>query len=262
MLGGGSNLLVSDAGWRGVVVHVACDRVEFRGDRAHVEAGENFLEFILACRDRSLTALEFAAGVPGDIGGAIYGNAGCYGKSIGEFVIDGVVCDLEGRELPHGAGGASSSSTTATRASSATRTSSSSARLRVEAGSLERSRRRSTRGSRSGASSTRTGAASRPPAPTSRTCRPRLRASHRVPAGKVLDQLHCRGLRVGDAMVFPKHANIIVNAGQATAQRGADAGRGDEVARARRATGVVFEEEVMFIGERPALLPHEELNSK
>ena len=90
---------------------------------------------------------------------------------------------------------------------------------------------------------------------------PETPGGHRVPAGKVLDHVHCRGLRVGDALVFPKHANIIVNAGHATAR---DVLTLAEVmkSRARAATGVVLEEEVMFVGERPGLLPHEELNSK
>src|SRR6266705_1548429 len=41
--------------------------------------------------------------------------------------------------------------------------------------------------------------------------------THRVAAGQLLDECDCRGLRIGDAMVFAKHANIIVNAGRATA---------------------------------------------
>jgi UDP-N-acetylmuramate dehydrogenase len=259
VLGGGSNLLVSDEGWRGVVVHVACDRVEFREDHAHVEAGKNFLEFILDCRDRSLTALEFASGVPGDIGGAIYGNAGCYGKSIGEFVIDGVVCDLEGRAL-----------TTVPAAFFEFDYRDSrlkrdphvivSARLRVEAGSLDliqgeidsrleerRIKHPDWRREPTAGSYFKNLPAEQP-------------GGHRVPAGKVLDHVHCRGLRVGDALVFPKHANIIVNAGHASAREVLTLAEVMRT-RARGASGVVLEEEVMFVGRRPELLPHEELGS-
>jgi len=82
--------------------------------------------------------------------------------------------------------------------------------------------------------------------------------AHRVPAGKVLDEAHCRGLRVGDALVFAKHANIIVNAGHATAQEVLTLG---EIMkrRAHAVSGVWLEEEVLFVGPRPALLPHPEL---
>src|SRR5262245_58462232 len=258
ILGGGSNLLVADAGWRGVDVHVAVEDVEFHGDHAVVGAGKNFLEFILDCRDRSLTALEFASGVPGDIGGAIYGNAGCYGKSIGEFVIDGIVCKPDGDKLmivpasffqfdyrdsrlkrdPHVIV---------------------SARIRVEPGSLELIqaeidsrleerrikhpdwRREPTAGS------------------YFKNLPPERPGEHRVPAGKVLDQVHCRGLRVGNAMVFAKHANIIVNAGGATAREVLTLAEVMKT-RARKAFSVRLEEEVMFVGERPGLLPHPELD--
>src|SRR5439155_16972937 len=83
LLGGGSNLLVSDDGFRGLVVHNACDAIEFDGTAAHVEGGADFTDFILRCRDRGIAGLEFAAGIPGSMGGALYGNAGCYGKDIG-----------------------------------------------------------------------------------------------------------------------------------------------------------------------------------
>lgn len=258
VLGGGSNLLVSDEGWRGVVVHVAVEDVTFKGEHAVVGAGKNFLEFILDCRDRSLSALEFASGVPGDIGGAMYGNAGCYGKSIGEFVIDAVVCKPDGSELmtvpaeffefdyrdsrlkrdPHVIV---------------------SARLRVEPGSLELIqgeidsrleerrikhpdwRREPTAGS------------------YFKNLPPERPGEHRVPAGKVLDQVHCRGLRVGDAEVFAKHANIIVNAGQASALEVLTLAEVMK-ARVRKAFDVRLEEEVMFVGERPELLSHPELD--
>jgi len=74
--------------------------------------------------------------------------------------------------------------------------------------------------------------------------------TRRVPAGVLLDACDCRGLRVGDAMVFAKHANILVNAGRATAH---DVLTLAEVmkARVRAKFGVELEEEVMFLGARP-----------
>jgi UDP-N-acetylmuramate dehydrogenase len=68
----------------------------------------------------------------------------------------------------------------------------------------------------------------------------------------LLDACECRGLRVGDALVFPKHANILVNAGRATAT---DVLTLAEVmkARVRARFGVELEEEVMFLGARPTV---------
>jgi len=75
--------------------------------------------------------------------------------------------------------------------------------------------------------------------------------THRVAAGQLLEECGCRGLRVGDAVVFARHANIIVNAGQATA---ADVLALAEImkSRVRERFGVTLEEEVMFLGARPA----------
>ena len=76
--------------------------------------------------------------------------------------------------------------------------------------------------------------------------------TRRVPAGQLLDACDCRGLRVGGALVFPKHANIIVNAGRATAR---DVLQLAAIMKARVQArfGVTLEEEVMFLGERPEL---------
>jgi UDP-N-acetylmuramate dehydrogenase len=260
VLGGGSNLLVSDAGIRGLVLHVACDAVRFDADAtvATVESGTDFLAFIEMCRDRERTALEFAAGVPGGIGGAIHGNAGCYGHSIGEFVIDGVLA-------PKGGGDPITVDTPwfefEYRES----------RLkREQTHVLVQSRLRLAPGRREDIQAVideklgerRVKHPQWRTEPTAgsyfKNLPPPTPGAHRVPAGKVLDEAHCRGLRVGDALVFPKHANIIVNAGHATAQEVLTLG---EIMkrRAHAVSGVWLEEEVLFVGPRPALLPHPEL---
>jgi UDP-N-acetylmuramate dehydrogenase len=76
--------------------------------------------------------------------------------------------------------------------------------------------------------------------------------TRRTPAGQLLDEVGCRGLRVGDAMVFSKHANIIVNAGHATAREVLELAEIMK-ARVRERFGVELEEEVMFLGPRPTL---------
>jgi UDP-N-acetylmuramate dehydrogenase len=76
--------------------------------------------------------------------------------------------------------------------------------------------------------------------------------TRRIAAGQLLDECDCRGLRVGDAMVFPKHANIIVNAGHATARDVLELAA-EMKRRVRERFGVELEEEVMFLGRKPAL---------
>src|SRR5262249_59210688 len=95
LLGGGSNLLVSDDGFRGLVVKNAIDDVAFDGTHAQVGCGADYLGFIQRCRDESLAGFAYAAGIPGSVGGAIYGNAGCYGQDIGSRGEEGTVVSLD-----------------------------------------------------------------------------------------------------------------------------------------------------------------------
>src|SRR5580765_3865926 len=99
LLGGGSNLLVSDEGFRGLVIRNAIESIEFDGTAAHVGCGADFLELIYQCRDRGLSGLEFAAGIPGSVGGALYGNAGCYGDDIGHYTIECTITTLDGEHV-------------------------------------------------------------------------------------------------------------------------------------------------------------------
>jgi UDP-N-acetylmuramate dehydrogenase len=85
MLGGGSNVLVSDRGVRGVVVLNRAKAVRFHsGDEPSVtaESGVIFSNLANRCAARGLGGLEWAATVPGTIGGAVYGNAGAFGGDV------------------------------------------------------------------------------------------------------------------------------------------------------------------------------------
>jgi len=260
VLGGGSNLLVSDAGIRGLVLHVACTDVRFDAGAsvATVESGRDFLEFIGLCRDEERSALEFAAGVPGGIGGAIHGNAGCYGHSIGDFVIDGVIAPKGGGDplsVDHAWFEFEYRESRLKRAQTHVLVESRirlapAARADIQAVIDEKLEDRRVKHPAWRTEPTAGSYFKNLPAPSP--------GAHRVPAGKVLDEAHCRGLRVGDAMVFAKHANIIVNAGHATAQEVLTLG---EIMkrRAHAISGIWLEEEVLFVGTRPALLPHPEL---
>ena len=82
MLGGGSNVLVSDKGVRGVVVLNRAKGVRFHnGDQPSVtvESGVIFSNLANRCASKGLAGLEWATTVPGTIGGAVYGNAGAFG---------------------------------------------------------------------------------------------------------------------------------------------------------------------------------------
>src|SRR5258708_10190139 len=86
VIGGGTNLVVSDAGFDGVVLRYAARAVEVGGTRARVDAGAVLQTLVDAAIDAGLRGIETMTGIPGWVGGAIYGNAGAYGQSIHERV--------------------------------------------------------------------------------------------------------------------------------------------------------------------------------
>ena len=96
--GGASNLLVSDEGYEGVMIQAGNRRVTFNAERITSEAGAITGLVARQSVDAGLTGFEWAVGVPGTIGGAIYGNAGCYGGEMKDSVESVEVFDLKTRE--------------------------------------------------------------------------------------------------------------------------------------------------------------------
>jgi UDP-N-acetylmuramate dehydrogenase len=101
ILGGGSNILVSDRGVRGVVVLNRAKAVKFHiGDQPSVtvESGVVFSNLANRCASRGLSGLEWAATVPGTVGGAVYGNAGAFGGDMADNLIHAELLTENGRE--------------------------------------------------------------------------------------------------------------------------------------------------------------------
>lgn len=259
LLGGGSNLLVSDEGYRGLVVRNAIDRVEFDGAAAQVGCGADFLDLIYRCRDLGLAGLEFAAGIPGTVGGALYGNAGCYGQDIGQVTIECTITSPDGARVE-------------TRPAAWFEFAYRDSRLKRDPHVLLTCLLQFRRGDREEIQRV-----IEEKLEVRRVKHPQWRieptagsyfknlppdwqlpggklspGTRRVAAGQLLDEVGCRGLRVGDAMVFSKHANILVNAGRATAREVLELAETMK-ARVREKFGVELEEEVMFLGDRPRL---------
>ena len=101
MLGGGSNVLISDHGIRGVVVLNRAKEVRFEGGarpQVWCEAGVIFSNLANRCASRGFAALEWGATVPGTIGGAVYGNAGAFGGDMSMNLIWAELLTKNGRE--------------------------------------------------------------------------------------------------------------------------------------------------------------------
>jgi len=87
IIGGGTNLVASDQGYPGVVVRYTNAELEFEGDTVKAAAGAVLQNLVDASTARGLKGLETMTGIPGWVGGAVYGNAGAYGHSIQERVV-------------------------------------------------------------------------------------------------------------------------------------------------------------------------------
>lgn len=86
IIGGGTNLVAGDQGYPGVVVRYTDAALEFAGATVNVAAGAALQDLVDAGIARGLKGLETMTGIPGWVGGAVYGNAGAYGHSIQERV--------------------------------------------------------------------------------------------------------------------------------------------------------------------------------
>lgn len=101
VLGNGSNLLVSDKGYRGIILHMgeAFREIRREGNLIHAKAGAFLSQIAAFAWKEGLTGLEFAAGIPGTIGGGVVMNAGAYGGELCQVVEIVRVLDKEGNEL-------------------------------------------------------------------------------------------------------------------------------------------------------------------
>ncbi|MBE5870201.1 MAG: UDP-N-acetylmuramate dehydrogenase [Lachnospiraceae bacterium] len=101
VIGNGSNILVGDKGISGIVLSTSehMNRISIDGERITVEAGEMLSRVAAVARDQGLSGLEFAAGIPGTIGGAIVMNAGAYDGEMKQIVECVRVVSAEGEVL-------------------------------------------------------------------------------------------------------------------------------------------------------------------
>ena len=111
ILGNGSNLLVSDKGYRGVIIQLyrSFGQITLKENEIHAQAGALLSGIAAMAREASLTGFEFAGGIPGTLGGAVVMNAGAYGgemkdvlKEVTVLTPEGQVVTLQARELQMG----------------------------------------------------------------------------------------------------------------------------------------------------------------
>jgi len=96
VLGSGSNVLVSDAGLCGLVLLNRARSTAFSPDGVRAESGTSFSTLARHCVSRGLAGLEWAAGIPGTVGGAVVGNAGAWGGDVASVLIEARVLGADG----------------------------------------------------------------------------------------------------------------------------------------------------------------------
>ncbi len=238
VLGRGSNLLVKDGGFRGVVIslaHAQFSRIGTAGQRLHCGAGAKLKAVAVEARRNGLAGLEFLEGIPGSVGGALRMNAGAMGCAMLQVVESVRLMDFDGRVHERTA----AELTAAYRSCPTLKTHIAlSAVLRGEPGLRDVIEQRMNEFGQKRWKS-------QPAAPSAGCI---FKNPGSIPAGKLIDELGLKGTRVGGAVVSAQHGNFIVNEGAATAR--------DVLAlielvrqRARLERGIELQTEVEIVGE-------------
>lgn len=238
ILGRGSNLLVRDGGFRGMAIRLsqpAFSRIEIVGDRLHAGAGAKLKQVAVDAKRAGLSGLEFLEGIPGSVGGALRMNAGAMGAATFDVVESVRMMNSNGRILELSA----SSMLPGYRSCPVLKNHVAlGAVFRCAIASKDEIEKRMKTFSEKRWDSQ--------PASPSAGCI--FKNPDVVPAGKLVDELGLKGLRVGGAVVSAEHGNFIVNDGGATAQNVLDL-IGQVQAKVKAARGIELETEVEILGE-------------
>ena len=239
VLGNGSNLLVSDKGYQGVVIQLykGFGEVKVQGCQITAQAGALLSQIAAAAREESLTGFEFAGGIPGTLGGAVVMNAGAYGgemkdviKEVTVLTREGEIRTLRAEELAMGY------RTSAIKEAGYIVLS---AVLSLEKGDKEqiKARMQELAGMRS----------SKQPLQY-----PSAGSTFKRPegyfAGKLIMDSGLRGYQVGGAQVSEKHCGFVINTGNATARDVRNL-MADVQRIVEEKYGVKLEPEVKFLGD-------------
>ena len=239
VVGRGSNLLVRDAGFRGVVICLAqpaFSKIEIAGEKMHCGAGARLKHVAVEARRNGLSGLEFLEGIPGSIGGALRMNAGAMASASFDVVESVRLMNFDGevRELTPDKMAVEYRSCDTLKTHIAL-----GAVLRAKPDAPEAIAQRM-----SAYSQKRW--ATQPAAPSAGCA---FKNPLTIPAGKLIDELGLKGARVGGAVVSQEHGNFIVNDGRATAQDVLDL-IALLKAKAKAARGIELHTEVEIIGDR------------
>ncbi len=256
VIAGGTNLIVSDAGFDGVVLRFTGTRISNHGARLRVEAGLPLQDVVDHSITIGLRGMETMTGIPGSLGAAVYGNAGAYGRSINECVQSVVFTDGDRTRVFENA-----QCEFDYRESIFKRNKDwiiLSAELSFEPGNSKELRQRADeiraiRDAKYPPSMKCAGSIFKNcffahlPSAVQAVVPPNIVREGKVPSAWFLEQVGAKGMRAGNIQVATYHANLIYNDGNGTA---ADVAKiiTDLKQRVKDRFGFDIEEEVQYVG--------------
>ena len=247
IIGGGYNLLFDDDGFRGFIIRNKVQGIKLIGKSdIEVLSGTSLSQVIQFVQKSGLSGIEFLVGIPGTIGGAVFGNAGAFNQSIGDLLKEAYVLDETGEE---------------------TRVHKDYFEFKYRQSSLRRNHDillRAVLSCQYGGSkqmkkalekNLKTRKMKHPPENTAcagsyfkNQVKP---DDSKVAAGELLEQIGAKGLRVGGAAVYSGHANFIINLGGARAKDILELAKILKD-RVKEKTGFELIEEVIFLPATPS----------
>lgn len=256
VIGGGTNLIVSDAGFPGLVLKLIANRIQIHAEKATAEGGAVLQDLVDLTTAEGLRGLETMTGIPGSVGAAVYGNAGAYGHSISERVesvrfydgreiriFDNTQCHFHYRESifkKHKEWIILSVTLGLTRADAA--------ELKAQAdGILSIRNEKYPPTMKCAGSIFKNFLFAELPSQVQAALPPAVVREGKVPSAYFLEKVDAKGMAVGDIQVATYHANLIYNAGQGTA-RDLRVLITELKRRVWDRFGITLEEEVQYVG--------------
>jgi UDP-N-acetylmuramate dehydrogenase len=256
VIGGGTNLIVSDAGFDGVVLRFTANHLVADGNRVTAAAGavlQDLVDFTVA---HGLAGIHTMTGIPGFVGAAVYGNAGAYGRSISQSVVDvrffdgaavrtlgNAECEFRYRESRfkrHKSWIIFSTTLELEPGDAAELT-------KTAAGILEIRNRKYPQTMKCAGSIFKNLLLAELPDSVKAQVPEKVVIEGKVPSAYFLEQVGAKGMKNGDIHVADYHANLIYNAGSGTAVQLVEV-IGELKSRVRDRFGFDLEEEVQYVG--------------
>jgi UDP-N-acetylmuramate dehydrogenase len=254
--GGGTNLIVSDRGFRGLVLRFSEDTLAADGPRITAGAGAVLQDLVDFANHRGLQGLETLAGIPGWVGAAVYGNAGAYGHSIAERVaavrffdgagvrvFDNRQCEFRYRESVF----KRHKEWTVFQVEFSLDAAAAAELEQISAGILKVRNEKFPPTMKCAGSIFKNFLLCELPVAVAAAVPAAVVREGKIPAAWFLEQVGAKGMQLGGIQVAAHHANLIYNAGQGTARELCEL-IAELKRRVRARFGIEVEEEVQYVG--------------